>query len=140
MTDKEIMQRILNIAVPAVVKQGCPSVDLFGICRYRGPDGTKCPIGYIIKDKYYYADLEGKSVEVPPVKEVFFKSLGIDWTETLKSPPTVVCFMISLQQCHDSVPRQTKNSKPFVDSFIEKVLELVKIYDLEMPHIDRNSA
>lgn len=49
------------------------------ICTYRSPEGLKCPVGVLIKDKYYDKYFEGAGLNHTPVKkneqEVLISSL-----------------------------------------------------------------
>lgn len=39
-------------------------------CRYRGDGGTKCAVGFLIKDEYYSPDLEGVAVCLSPSRDL----------------------------------------------------------------------
>jgi hypothetical protein len=56
-------QEIFNLVYTKLAAQGCPSVDDKGMCRYRGPNGTKCAAGYLISEENYSPDLEGLRVD-----------------------------------------------------------------------------
>lgn len=64
MSDKEATKARRQAAFDTMVrhlrKQGRPSVEARGCCRYRGPDGTKCAIGALISDDAYSPRLEGR--------------------------------------------------------------------------------
>jgi hypothetical protein len=38
-------------------------------CAYRSPEGLKCPVGVLIKDKYYNGYFEGASLSPLPIKK-----------------------------------------------------------------------
>lgn len=50
---------MFNIAATGMLVQGRKSVDGIGQCQYRGPDNTKCGVGFIIKDEAYSPAIEG---------------------------------------------------------------------------------
>lgn len=52
-------QEAFNRAVAGVIKQGRPSVDAAGRCLYRGPDGLRCAVGWLIPDELYEPEMEG---------------------------------------------------------------------------------
>lgn len=49
---------ILSFIGINMLKQGCMSVK-YGGCKYRGDNGTKCAIGFLIPDEIYTPRLEG---------------------------------------------------------------------------------
>ena len=49
-------------AKESLLLQGVKSVDIFGNCRYRGDNGTKCFVGHLIADEHYTEDLEGYNI------------------------------------------------------------------------------
>ena len=53
------------------------SVDEKDDCVYRGPNGSKCAIGCLIKDEFYSKDLETKSIDLHGrIKEAVEKSIA----------------------------------------------------------------
>lgn len=54
-------QEIFNKVATHLLRQGKASLT-FGICTYRGDDGTKCAIGIFIPDGQYSPYIEGKRV------------------------------------------------------------------------------
>lgn len=50
---KYTKQEIFDFVVEKLRAQGCASVNPFGRCLYRGPDGLKCAIGHMIPDELY---------------------------------------------------------------------------------------
>ena len=74
--------QIVKFVRDKLLAQGCKSMDEGGHnCRYRGVEGNKCAIGYLIKDEYYKEKLEGRLVEDSLVTEAVEKSLGVELTE-----------------------------------------------------------
>lgn len=63
-TDQELFTQI----VTGLKAQGYQQSQIFGKCRYRGPDGLKCAVGHCIDDELYYPAIEGTSVLSLPLK------------------------------------------------------------------------
>ena len=60
-------QDIFDMAVTSVIAQGRPSVTLDDAgtpdrCAYRGPDGARCAVGWLITDEEYKPEMEGCDV------------------------------------------------------------------------------
>jgi hypothetical protein len=63
-------QTIFNTVVRHLAKQGKRAVTVeedgsglcVEVCKYRGPNGTKCAAGCLLKDSEYDPDMEGKPV------------------------------------------------------------------------------
>ncbi len=67
-------------------------------CVYRGPDGTKCAIGALIKDEFYSSDLERKYCDHGVVIPALEASLNCCLSDDDKD------FLRRLQRVHDSAP------------------------------------
>lgn len=52
---------IFNKVARHLIKQGGRAMEN-GVCRYRGPAGTKCAIGALIPDELYDPEIESKSI------------------------------------------------------------------------------
>jgi hypothetical protein len=65
------------------------------ICQYRGKDGVKCAIGWLIPDEYYHPDMEGRGVQ----------RLLQDHPELRREVPFIQPWrthdLVALQQIHD---------------------------------------
>ena len=57
-------QQAFETAITQIIVQGRQSMDTYGTCLYRGPDGTRCGIGALITNKEYRKGMECKSVHV----------------------------------------------------------------------------
>ena len=83
-------QEMFNIAYKGLASQGFEhSLDRDGFCVYRGENGRRCAIGWLIPDERYYVELEGRSVyniSIPC-------AVGCDVNDAV--------FLSSLQCCHD---------------------------------------
>lgn len=77
MTTPMTAQDIFDKIVLALINQKEKSVDaLTGSCRYRGPNNTKCAVGYLIPDDLYDPNMEGVSVDniliqYPTINEMY---------------------------------------------------------------------
>jgi len=64
------------------------------VCLYRGPNGTMCAVGCLIKDEFYYDGLEQKLSTDIDVHAALEKS-GIEVTAEVET------FLRNLQRLHD---------------------------------------
>ena len=93
------MQELFNKAVGGIYNQGKPSYQPSmgsdaGVCMYRGPEGVKCAVGFIIDDEFYYERLEHSTVEAVEVTEAVNASIGRGITESEK------VMMMRIQNVH----------------------------------------
>ena len=102
-------------AIKATIEQGSGSYRLSGEgpirCMYRSPDGKKCILGQLIKDKYYSRKIEGCSVRDKSLTQVLNSSLGFDIDEEQKG---ILGF---LQYCHDRACDWENLGESFVEEF-----------------------
>lgn len=76
-----------------------------GDCLYRGPNGTMCAIGCLIKDEHYSFELEGRSFsgENGPLAFAVAKSCGYEsGSELFSEYPFLIGTLGRLQDIHDS--------------------------------------
>lgn len=103
---EEFKQAMFNIAYKGLRSQGfCTSKfayktdsDPFALearCAYRGENGMKCAIGYIIPDDKYSPEIEGFTAQDPPVIECLN-----DFVD--EEDYSRISFLMSLQTQHDS--------------------------------------
>ena len=64
-------------------------------CLYRGPNGLKCAVGFLITDEAYSGDIEDKHSDTPEVRAALIKS-GI------KLDLDTIGMLSGLQNIHDS--------------------------------------
>lgn len=80
-----------------LIKQNEQSMsDHFG-CAYRGPNGSMCAVGCLIKDEHYTDKIEESGVYDKGVRDVVGESLGVDIP--IGSPLYVI--LDEWQQYHD---------------------------------------
>lgn len=85
------------------------------ICRYRGPNGTKCAFGIFIPNELYTFEMEGHGPEsIVKMHEISFKH-----------------FCNSLQRCHDDAA--IRRDSGFKTVMINNLLELARIRNLTLP-------
>lgn len=111
-------QQLFDTAVGALLAQGVRSFD-DGMCRYRGPDGTKCAVGHLIPDEVYDEAMESKHVLAvlnrnPQMAEHLHAS---DRPETFTRP-----MLRDMQKVHDDVPPE---------NWKRSYMEVAKDYKLE---------
>lgn len=87
-------QQIFDKIVAGLASQGFKqSVDMSdgGMCVYRGPDGLKCAVGWLIPDEEYSKGLEGYSVENNTVAKAAGLKGSAQWEFTAR-----------IQEIHDN--------------------------------------
>ncbi len=89
---QEIFNRVKNHLLTQGVKSTDKSGD--GTCLYRGPNGTKCAIGVLLKDEHW--DASKNSASIWDVGHLLEKSL--ETTLTMENNE----FLADLQEIHDS--------------------------------------
>ena len=99
-------QEIYNRVKEHLLTQNARSTNVNGDCMYRGPNGLKCAVGYLIEDEHYHVMLEGFSIDRPYVKERVARSLKIDFKDLgVPSVSEPICSLLRrLQSIHDYEP------------------------------------
>lgn len=85
--------RVFNSCMEAVLKvieQGGASIAENSTCLYRGSEGKRCVVGWMIPDEHYDASMEGKSAGQPVIRNV----LGLEGESEIR-------FAGTLQRAHD---------------------------------------
>lgn len=86
-------------------------------CLYRAPDGCKCAIGHLIKDKFYTPDMEGANIRSDLPWEALKKSIGrTDLSDHDRD------FLEHMQEIHDETAPETWDAQ-FRKVAIEWALE-----------------
>lgn len=81
-------------AVAGLAEQGFQrSIAQDGLCKYRGPDGMRCAIGYLIPDDKYVPDMEFSSIAR---NNLVIHAIGVDLSDDSMLP-----WLTGLQRCHD---------------------------------------
>lgn len=89
MTKYKTRKEIFDLAYAGIKSQGFKRSAKPHGCLYRGPEGRKCAIGWLIPDEKYIPEMENYSL----------RSSGI--LEVAEINPEDVNFCIELQVCHD---------------------------------------
>ena len=96
-------QQVFDFVVENLIKQGGPSVNISTThCLYRGPNGRKCGIGFLITDEKY------KSCRIPTLSEehvAIFEGKNIHGVASsilLEIPEDWLNFLTGLQKVHDT--------------------------------------
>jgi hypothetical protein len=117
-------QEMFNRAAQGILAQGCASYDTDRqACMYRGPNNTKCAIGYLMPDGKYSFSLE----YIAPYNKDVQKAAGIKWNQA--------DFAVRLQQCHDEAAIKTGGI--FIERFIGNMREFARHYKLDASVLDR---
>jgi hypothetical protein len=91
-------QAVFETVAEHLLKQNKKSID--GVCSYRGPNGTKCAIGALIKDEVYDPYIERHMVSSPVVTAALENS-GIHIESGADN-----FLLLRLQAVHDNYPPQ----------------------------------
>lgn len=115
---------MFNIAYKGIVGQGGPSVNAFGSCEYRGPNGLKCAIGHLIKDKEYDESWEGYNL--------YSSAINLDMETSSKK----FKFIAKMQSIHDDIGREYKSDlQEFMEKFKIEMAKLAAEYELTVPAV-----
>lgn len=124
------MQELFTRAVLGVIAQGKPSMTDVS-CAYRGPNGTKCAVGFLIEDDFLPPDLN-EDAGLADNEEIWEAILVSNPDLAPQLGPEARRMLEKLQNAHDNAALDT----PFVASFIHRARKLADEYNLEMPHAD----
>ena len=111
-------QQIFTTAFLGVIGQGCFSVDIHGTCQYRGPNGAKCPVGFLIDDETATA-WEGAPI----------------WMVARNRLPTGIAANFglcrSIQAAHDTASRLGEG----IPGYRRRMIKVAARYNLEVPDV-----
>ena len=68
------LRKVFTTVKTHLLKQNKKSVNSENCTMYHGDDGTRCPIGVLIKDKYYTPNLESFQLDTPEIQYALKKS------------------------------------------------------------------
>jgi hypothetical protein len=85
-------QMIFNTVYTHLMLQGRSSVSATGHCKYRGPNGTKCAVGFLIPDSKYIEEIEGLAVH----------NLVDLYPQVFKIADALLPMLSRMQMVHDS--------------------------------------
>lgn len=115
-------QEIFNKAVLGVIEQGKPSKFNSEVCAYRGPDGTKCAVGFLITDGFIS----------PKMNHQGLRDHEHIWGAVLASNPGKEIsreMLVDLQDAHDTAAY----CEDFLYNFQEQAKAVAQKWNLEMP-------
>ena len=112
-------QEMFNKAYLGILKQGKRSTDDNWDNVYRGADGSKCSIGFLIPDELYNKNIEYADVGYPMVLELIphGEDISLD-------------FLYALQEAHDS---HHGTNETFIDQFKTAMSHVANEFGLEVP-------
>lgn len=120
-------QDILEATVMGIVTQGGPSLDDGGNPAYRGNDGCRCALGFLIDDANYDPSLEGFNLDSYSVSGALAKSLPEFDCDDRK-------FLRELQWAHDlTVDDMEYDDADFWSGWVTRLVELCKDTGLRFP-------
>ena len=104
-------QEIFDTVVRHLAKQGKPAMNAVGKCLYRGPDGTKCAVGFLIPDDIYVPEMDQGSLGM---------LLGVvELISKFKTLPDFfrinTSLLSELQAVHDHQPQDAWNRNDLVE-------------------------
>lgn len=108
-------QEVFDTVYHHLLTQKQKSVDDDGVCLYRGPHGTKCAAGVLIKDELYKHVFEGESAANVGVRAALADS-GVD--------PDDINLVVHLQEMHDEY---------YPDEWPEELASIASLYGLRVP-------
>lgn len=111
-------QEIFDASVGFIIKQGRPSMDDNGSCKYRGCNGERCAVGALIPDALYDPAMEGRGVGGPLIVQAL-RDLG------LLANPRAHMLLRQLQATHDGAARSVGPSE-FLEEFYFRASQLCK--------------
>ena len=120
-------QELFNKAVAGLASQGFEaSVDTDGTCQYRGPNGKRCAVGWLISDASYSPEMEGKTPEKSGYKAAaaMFEALFPSAAERT--------FLTNLQACHDRAFNSAANEAVAV-AMVKNLDAFARLHDLVIP-------
>ncbi len=99
-------QEIFNKVWDWFVTKGYPrSKDLQGACRYRGDNGTKCPVGVLIPDDLYTPMMEGAAASRACILITNYSTEGAKFVASLTEESNSAQLLSELQAVHDDGDR-----------------------------------
>lgn len=125
---KQLMQELLDKVVTGMCKQGKPSTNKGGTCRYRSGE-LKCSIGMLISDEYYTEDMEGSSVVG---KSSVFNGVKQSFPEIAKYDSNrMKQFLNTIQRAHD----MNTMYDHFTGNFLREMKSVTEEFGLNMPEL-----
>ena len=116
-------QEVFDYVIGHLVSQGGQSVSAFcSDCRYRGSDGSKCAVGFLIPNELYVWRMEGNSI-IGLCKDFpdLCAKTGIKKHKDILN---------GLQHMHDSVSTWQNQ-----DSFFHEAQRIADLHNLTVPEI-----
>jgi len=118
------MQAWFNTIYLGLNSQGFRQSSNDDICMYRGPDGLKCAVGWLIPDDQYTSDMEGHSIYSKMFHSIIFNEKYVYVGEPKHG---WLLFLSELQMAHDctQAPQQRR----------EELEVIAKSHNLMIPDI-----
>lgn len=98
-------QAVFNQVCAALIAQGRPSKLINGVCLYRGPDGIKCAVGYLIPDSMLGDDFNQSSVYHLPREVQEYLTETVMGATSVKEIDEASYRLGQLQTVHDTEGR-----------------------------------
>lgn len=116
-------QTALNAAAAGLMAQGCCSIGNVR-CAYRGREGRKCGVGFLIPDELYGKELEGHdSYELLDLRRMHEHFRGCD-----------PALLKSIQRAHDNAACiENVDASKWRDEMAVQMVAIADIFRLEIP-------
>lgn len=122
-----VEQVILQGCQSSIVKEGCPDeLTVVPNCLYRGPNNTKCAVGFLIDDEDYIPEWD---TQFGISTKDLFDALDYKMFTDDVNRKDAAMIMRSLQRAHDSCDVKAS----FVHDFKEAVGHTCRAHSLDVP-------
>ncbi len=129
LSNNPTQQQVIDHILEAMRKQGKGSYNQDNGCLYRGPDGTKCPVGHCIPDELYDPLMDVKDPSAGVSVESLSRRGLLKGDLTWMNEPVMLSMLKALQLSHDSFAHNMYE-ETFVSLFEEEVRDLCFSYQL----------
>jgi hypothetical protein len=139
-TEPMSLQKMFDTAAVGMLRQGKQSKSRTGKCAYRGDNGCKCAVGFLIPDELYDNDLEGIGIWELEHSDQYDALNTAKFRETLiqmrMTDSERLGLLGALQSCHDSAWGQQKPSFTR-DLWHQELTRIARDFSLSTKSIDK---
>lgn len=138
---KNWMQNAFNIAYTNLLAQGRISTTNDIGCAYRGANGAKCALGWLIPDDKYYEDMEQLSAAyffnhpACPISHDVLDAIGLPKYLSKSKLDRARKFLERIQAAHDQheIPRMEMDDTVWLAGFKSAAEEIAESFGLTVP-------
>jgi hypothetical protein len=118
-------QEVADYTIGKLLEQGYASLDMDGNCVYRGPEGSKCAIGWLIPDDAYDPNMDAYNANgVTDVTNKYFRKNE----DELCAFDLRIQFLSELQVLHDNALSGVKDAMGRDEDFLESFKHSAEFY------------